>query len=204
VADSDRVERLWPRRLRWRMRGAWLWPAFFGLTVLDGLVIWKLPPYEGAPPGLVGGMLLAGFANLALIALVAPLVGRRLRRVRQDLPRLIAIDYAGTALVGMLAVLVVAAGLAHRPAVAAKQAERDAVLAATRDYVREQAPEYAPGLAAVDSLQLSDDSYRTCVPGNDPRRWLCLIVDTDQSPVGVVRDDSMEPNSALRTVGGFH
>lgn len=204
VADSDRVERLWPSRLRWRMRGAWLWPAFFGLTLVDGIVIWRLPPYAGAPPGLVGGMLLAGVANLLLIAVVAPLVGRRLRRVRQDLPRLIAVDYAGTALVAMLAVLVLAAGLVHRPAVAAEQAERDAVLAATRDYVREQAPRFAPGLAAVDLLQLSSVSYRACVPGSDPRRWLCLIVDTDQSPPGLVRDDSMEPNSAFRTVGGFH
>ena len=80
------------------MRGAWLWPAFCGLTLLDGLVIWRLPPYDGAPPGLVGGILLAGFANLLLVALVAPLVGRRLRSVRQDLPKVIAIDYAGTAL----------------------------------------------------------------------------------------------------------
>jgi len=204
VADSDRVERLWTSRLRWRMRGAWLWPAFFGLTLVDGIVIWKLPPYNGAPPGLVGGLLLAGIANLLLIAVIAPLVGRRLRRVREDLPRLIAVDYAGTALVAMLAVLVLAAGLAHRPAIAAERAARDAVLASTRTYVREQEPRFAAGLAAVDLLQLSDISYRACVPGNDPRRWLCLIVDTDQSPPGIMRDDSMEPNSTLRTVGGFH
>src|SRR5215216_2023053 len=157
VADSDRVERLWPRRLRWRMRGAWLWPAFFGLTALDGLVIWKLPPYEGAPPGLVGGMLLAGFANLALIALVAPLVGRRLRRVRQDLPRLIAVDYAGTALVGMLAVLVVAAGLVHRPAIAAREDARTAAVAAVRDRVSLAEPQFAVGLGAEDVLELEPD-----------------------------------------------
>ena len=204
MADSDRVERLWTSRLRWRMRGAWLWPAFFGLTLVDGIVIWKLPPYNGAPPGLVGGLLLAGVANLLLIAVIAPLVGRRLRRVREDLPRLIAVDYAGTALVAMLAVLVLAAGLAHRPAIAAERAARDAVLASTRTYVREQEPRFAAGLAAVNLLQLSDISYRACVPGNDPRRWLCLIVDTDQSPPGIMRDDSMEPNSTLRTVGGFH
>jgi hypothetical protein len=33
------------------------------------------------------------------------------------------------------------------------------------------------------------------VPGPDARRWLCLIVDTDRRPVGVVRDASMEPNT---------
>jgi hypothetical protein len=185
------------------MRGAWLWPAFFGLTLLDGLVIWRLPPYDGAPPGLVGGILLAGFANLLLIALVAPLVGRRLRRVRQDLPKVIAIDYAGTALVAMLAVIVVAAGLVHRPAIAAKAEARTDAVAAVRDRVRLAEPQFAAGLGAEDVLELQPDSYRVCVPGPDPERWLCHIVDVDRDPPRVIRDDSMEPNSALRTVGGF-
>jgi hypothetical protein len=47
-------------------------------------------------------------------------------------------------------------------------------------------------------VQLAPEVYRACVPGNDPRRSLCLIVDTDQRPAGVTRDDSMEPNSVLR------
>jgi hypothetical protein len=198
-----RSESLWLSRLRWRMRGAWLWPAFFGLTLLDGIVIWRLPPYAGAPPGLVGGILLAGFANLLLIALVAPLVGRRLRRVRQDLPKVVAVDYAGTALVSMLAIVVVAAGLVHRPAIAAEQDARNAAVGAVRDRVRLAEPAFAPGLGAEDVLRLEPDSYRVCVPGPDPERWLCHIVDVDRDPARIVRDDSMEPNSALRTVGGF-
>ncbi len=36
--------------------------------------------------------------------------------------------------------------------------------------------------------------YRTCVPGPDPARSLCVIVKTDQSPPGVTRDTSQEPN----------
>ena len=36
---AARAERLWLARLRWRMRGAWLWPAFFGLTAVDGALI---------------------------------------------------------------------------------------------------------------------------------------------------------------------
>jgi hypothetical protein len=199
-----RTESLWLSRLRWRMRGAWLWPAFFGLTLLDGAVIWLLPPYEGAPPGLVGGILLAGFANLLLVALVAPLVGRRLRNVRQDLPRVIATDYAGTALLCMLAIVVVAAGLVHQPSIAAEQDARTAAVAAVRDRVRLAEPQYAAGLGAEDVLELERESYRVCVPGPDPERWLCHIVDVDTDPPRVVRDDSMEPNSALRTVGGFH
>ena len=65
-------------------------------------------------------------------------------------------------------------------------------------------PQYAAGLGAEDVLQLEPESYRVCVPGPDPERWLCHIVDVDRDPPRVVRDDSMEPNSALRTVGGFH
>ena len=99
------------------MSGAWLWPAFLFLTVVDGVLITLLPPYSGTPPGLVGGLLLAGFANLLLTAVVAPFAGRALRRRRPDLPRPVALDYAGTALLCALTVVLVLAGLAHRPAV---------------------------------------------------------------------------------------
>ena len=66
----EHSERLWLTRLRWRMRGAWLWPAFFGLTAVDGALIALLPPYDGAPRDAIGGVLLAGFANLAAIAVL--------------------------------------------------------------------------------------------------------------------------------------
>jgi hypothetical protein len=203
VANPERVERLWLTRLRWRMRGAWLWPAFFGLTALDGILIAVLPPYEDAPSGVLGGALLAGFANLALIAVAAPLAGRLVRRRRADLPRFIATDYAGTALLCALAAVLLAAGLAHRPAVAAERDDEAAVYAAVHGYVLAQAREFRGGLGAVDALRLEEDSYRACVPGPDPRRSLCLYVDTDQRPAGVRRDPSMEPNSAFRVWGGF-
>jgi 4-amino-4-deoxy-L-arabinose transferase-like glycosyltransferase len=194
VQHPERVERLWPSRLRWRMRGAWLWPAFFGLTVIDGILIAELPPYEGTPPDLAGGVLLAGFANLFLLAVVAPFAGRLLRRLRPDLPRPVAYDYAGTALLAALTAVILVAGLAHRPAVAAEERDEAALAAAVGDYVRVHAPEWEPGLAAADAEKLKANSYRACVPGPDPRRWLCLIVDTDRRPPAVHRDESMRPN----------
>jgi hypothetical protein len=33
-----------------------------------------------------------------------------------------------------------------------------------------------------------------CVPGEDPARWLCLIVSTHQSPPGITRDGDMTKN----------
>jgi hypothetical protein len=203
VADSDRVERFWPARLRWRMRGAWLWPVFLLITPLEGVLFALLPPYAGAPRAVIGGVLVAGFANLFLIAVVAPLVARALRRRRPDLPRVVAADRAGTGLLCGLAAVIVVAGIAHRPAVAAQERDLAAAHAATRDFVLARAPEYEPGLVAVDALHLAEDSYRVCVPAAASRRWLCLYVDTDQRPPGLSRDPSTEPNSALRTVGGF-
>ena len=197
VTLSGVVERLWLTRLRWRMRGAWLWPAFFGLTAVDGVLIAELPPYDWTPPGVVGGVLLAGFANLALLAVVAPLAGRWLRRVRPDLPRPIAFDYAGTVLVCALTATILVAGIAHRPAVAAERDDEAAMLAAVRAYVAAHAPEWSPGLSRLQVRAYAPEVYRACVPGDDPRRALCLIVDTDRRPARVTRDDSMAPDSAL-------
>jgi hypothetical protein len=86
----DGVQRVWHRRLRWRLRGAWMWPAFLVLTVADGVLLVALPPYEGGPPHVFPGVLLALFLNLLTVAVVAPLAGLALRRRRPDLPRLIS------------------------------------------------------------------------------------------------------------------
>src|SRR3954471_3228868 len=107
-------ERVWPRRLRWRLRGAWQWPAFIVLTLVDGVLLARLPPYSGGPPAVFPGVLLAAFANLLAVAVFAPLVGRAVRRHRPDLPRMVAADYAGAWLLTAIAAVIFAAGLAHR------------------------------------------------------------------------------------------
>jgi hypothetical protein len=187
-------ERLWLRRLRWRMRGAWLWPAFLGLTVIDGVLITALPPYGWTPPGIVGGLLLAGFANLLLLAVVAPPAGILLRKRRRDLPRPIAFDYAGTALFCALTVTLVIAGIAHAPAVAAREDDAEALSAAVHSYVMQEAPEWADGLERIEIREYAPEVFRACVPGPDPRKALCLVVDTDRRPARVTRDDSMQPD----------
>lgn len=199
----ERVERVWPRRLRWRLAGAWMWPAFAVLTVADGVVLALLPFYGDGPGGLVPALLLAGFLNLLAVAVLAPLAGRAVRRRRPDLPRLVASDYAGAWLLGLIAVLLVTGGLIHRPAVAAADDDERAVAAAVHDYVLAQEREYRPGLGAVDAMRLEPDYYRACVPGDDPRRWLCLFVSTDQRPAGITRDPDQAPNAVYRQHGGF-
>jgi hypothetical protein len=200
----ERVERVWHRRLRWRLRGAWQWPAFLALTLVDGIVLTVLPPYRGGPPGVFPGVLLAGFANLLAVAVVAPLAGRWLRRRRPDLPRMIAADYAGAWLLSALAALIVVAGLVHRSAVRAEEAREQAVAGAMHDYVLSQAPQYRSGLGSIDAVRIEPDYYRACVPGRDERHWFCLFVSTDQSPPGIERDTSEESNTSdYRPYGGF-
>ena len=189
-------------RLRWRLRGAWMWPAFAGFTLFDGLLL-HARPIAGDRIGVVPGLLLACLFNLVAVAVLAPMVGALVRRRwRPDLPRVVAHDYAGTALLGAVAVAVLAAGLAHRPAVDASRAEFHAQSMAVREYVAARAPAYAHGLDAATTLRLEASLYRTCVPGPGGRR-LCLMVNTDQSPPVVRRDPSAEPNESLAPTGAY-
>jgi hypothetical protein len=187
------VERVWWPRLRWRMRGAWQWPAFAVLTLADAFVVSVLPFYGDGPDAL-GAFLLSGFANLAMVAVAAPLVGWLVRRRRRDLPRMVANDYAGTALLLALAAAFLIAGIAHRPVVAGDDAALQAVAASVHRYVVDRAPAYRPGLARLDAMRVERGLYRACVPGPDPGRWLCLYVRTDQSPPGIARDPDQLPN----------
>ena len=183
-------------RLRWRLRGAWMWPTFAALTVFDALLLGALPIAGETGPDFVPGLLLAGFLNLIAVAAIAPLVGLALRRRRTGLPRMVANDYAGTALVVAVAGVLLAAGLLHRPAVQAAKRDRAAQLAAAQRYVLARAPaEYRAHVALADTVRLDSDLFRTCVPGARPERALCLFVDTSQSPPGVTLDRSRAPNA---------
>jgi hypothetical protein len=194
-----RAESLWWPRLRWRLRGAWQWPAFIGLTALDTAVI-ALLPFYGDGTDAIGAFLLALFINLVAVAVVAPLVGLVVARVRPDLPRIVARDYAGTAALSFAAAAVLAAGLAHRSALAGDRADVRAALAGVHAYVLSQAPAYRSGLAQVDTVRVDHDLYRACLPGRGG--WLCLYVNTNQSPAGVTRDGDRTPNGAYRRISG--
>jgi hypothetical protein len=198
------VERVWHRRLRWRLRGAWQWPAFSVLTLVDGIVLVVLPPYDGSPDNLFPAVLLAGFVNLLTVAVVAPLLGRAVRRRRPDLPRFIAADYAGGVLLAAVTALLLGAGLLHRSAVEADRARERAVALAVHDYVLREEPGLRGSLGAIDLARIEADYYRACVPRAEPSRALCLFVSTDQRPPGVTRDTEETPNGdSYRPYGGF-
>jgi len=190
------VESVWRSRLRWRMRGAWQWPVFGLSTVADAVLIARLP-FEADGPDALGAVLLAGFFNLLVVGVFAPLLGLAVRRRRGDLPMVVARDYAGTALLCLVTCGLVAAGLGHRSALLEEHADRAALALSVHDYVVRQAPRYEAGLGSPDVVRLETDHYRACVYGQAPRP-LCLFVNTDQRPAGVRRDPSQEPNDAFR------
>ena len=190
------MEQVWASRLRWRLRGAWQWPLFGALVVVDAIVLHVLPLAGDQGAGPVGALLLAGFFNLVAVAVAGPLGGMLLRRRRPDLPAVVAADYAGTA--AMLAVtgVIVALGVAHHGTAQADREAFAAGLSRVRAYVGHNAPpEYRRHIDETTSMRFGEDLYRTCVPGDRPRRALCLFVTTDENPPGIRLDPSRAPNS---------
>jgi hypothetical protein len=191
------MERLWISRLRWRMRGAWMWPTFAALTVLDALLV-HARPISGEGTGLIPALLLACFLNLVAVAVGAPVAGALLRRRRRDLPLVVAHDYAGTALLVAVTAGLAAGGAAHRPAVLEQRRDLRAQQAAAQAYLLRSAPAvYRAHLRRADTRRIDRDLYRTCVPGGDPRRALCVFVDTAKSPPAVRLDPDRETNQSF-------
>jgi hypothetical protein len=195
-------EALWARRLRWRMRGATLWPAFAVAVVADGVLLNRLPIAGDDGPDLFPAMILAGFANLIVVAVVAPLAGWWLRSRRPGTPRVVAADQAGTALLVVVALAMVALGLLHRPAVRAARDDFTVQATWARRFVLGHAPsEYQAGADHMNTWKQGPGLYRTCAPGPDPRRAFCMIVDTGTSPPTVSVDRDQRPNAVAAPPG---
>lgn len=196
---DERDERLWLARLRWRLRGASQAPAFLVLTAAEAALLRWLPFTGDDGLDLVGGVLLAGFFNLAICGAGAPLLAWLTRRRRTTtLPAEVARDRAATGLMLALALLVLAGGLAHRGHVSDSERDHQRQLAAVRAWVAHHAgPEFQAGARSPSTWKLARDRYRTCVTGDEPGRELCLYVRTDQAQPIVRKDPSQEPNSLL-------
>ena len=194
LAYAEVMRPTWWTRLRWRRRGAWLWPAFIIVSILDGILL-HLLPIAGGGTSVLEGILLAVFFNLVAVAVLGGLLGIWLRRRRPDLPRMVARDYGGTMMLGAVAVVLLIGGVLHRPALERQQLRLERQAAAVRAYVGHSAPrEFKAGVNAATTWQIQDDYFRTCVPGPDPRRALCMFVDTSEEPPSVREDHNRAPN----------
>ncbi|WP_354699961.1 hypothetical protein DSM112329_00219 [Paraconexibacter sp. AEG42_29] len=201
--DPDDGLRDRARRLRWRLSGAWQLPAFAVCTVLGTVTLHQLP-IAGEGTGVVAAFLLAGMANLVVLAVAGPAGGWLLRRRSTSLPKAIAVDRAASlSLVGMLGLLL-ALGVLHHGAVVDASGNDERQLAAARAWVQANGePEFVRHLDRANVWKPADFLYRTCFAGDDPAKNLCLYVDLSGERgdgVVVTRDNDQQPNAVLAGV----
>jgi hypothetical protein len=192
------MELAWVHRLRWRRRGAWLWPVFVAMVAVDA-VVGALRP----PAGDTESPVAAASAGLALNLLGVPLLSRPggalVRRVRPDLPGVVARNYAGTAAVLAVTVALLATGLIHHGTVVANQnAMRDATVRAEA-WIGARAPaEFRRNVRLSNTFTIQPGSlYRTCVPGQGGERSYCVIVRTQLPFAQSVSFAGYEPNAVF-------
>lgn len=223
----ERSEHLWPRRLRWRLRGAWMWPAYAALTVLDGLILHWLPPVN-ADIDVILGLIVASFGNLFLMAAVAPWLGRRLAaRERASaggrpgevpgvagteggpappgngVPLSVRVevfkDRTAAILLGLATVGLVIAGLAARPLIVSETEDTERNAELVRDHVLAEAPhEIQRNLDTANTVRLEPGFFRTCVNYDERDRAYCLFVNVDAEPPTVRKDPSTIPNQEFK------
>jgi hypothetical protein len=197
----EHSEHLWARRLRWRLRGAWIWPAYAVLTPLDAVILHELPPVSGGVD-FIPGLILASFCNLFLMGAIAPWLGKRLAErdhagsgngvpvaVRAEVLK----DRTAVVLLALTTLGLIVAGLAARPLIVSetRETERNAELA-------EAPAEVQRNLDTANTVKLEDGYFRTCVNYDERDRAYCLFVDVDAEPPTVRRDPSTLPNQEFK------
>lgn len=188
----------WLHRLRWRRRGAWLWPAFVVLTVLDGVIV-HVRPMAGDGQSLAGGIVIAMVFNVIVVLLGSRPLGAVIRRRRTDMPRVVARDYGGTFAIGGVTLLMLTAGLIHHGAVTGEQHNLREAIARAEAYVGDHAPAPFRAMAAhTDTFTIQPGAvYRTCVPDPQGARTYCVIVRPRLPLRQSVTPDGYEPNSVF-------
>lgn len=195
-------DRFWTRRLRWRLLGAWRWPAFVIATLLDGLILHELSPGREQIEFPVA-LIYASFGNLALIAAADVLARfaerkRRERGIEEDPHLEVQVDRGATIAMAVGVVGVLAWGLATSDSrvLETEALERNAE-AVERYVVARGGEEYRRNLETANTARLKEDYFRTCIADDRRERFLCLFVDTSTDPPRVVRDPSTEPNEEV-------
>ncbi len=193
----------WLGRMRWRRRGAWLWPAFAAAIVVDAILGHALPP-SGETQTVLAAALAGCVLNLIAVVLLSRPVGVLMRRARPDLPRVVARDYGGTVVVLMITAGLLLAGVLHRPSVLEhKRAMHDAI-ARAQAWIGARAPaEFRRNVEFVSIFAIEPGNiYRTCVPSEDRTRTYCVIVKTHLPFARSVRFDGYESNSVFAAGAG--
>ena len=183
-----------------------MWPTFAVVTVVEGFVMHKWPPVGTRVPDVVIGTILAMFANIFLVGVVAPWIARRLQARderaggRERFPAEVYLDRTAPALLVLGLAGALAAGLAN---IRVSTAETDALKEAgdrAEAYINTHADrEVKSRLEGANSARLGEGFFRVCVPRVDARRQYCLFVDTRRDTVR--EDPSTLPNREFARPG---
>ena len=185
-------------RLRWRRAGAWLWPSFVAFTIVDAVIGHDLPP-AGSTETLFAAALLGLFLNLLGVLFLSRPLGWALRRVRPDMPHVVARDYGGTIVVLALTATLVLAGVIHRPAIQASQRAMQDAIARAQAWIGDRAPdEFRRNLQMVSLLAIQTGTiYRACVPNVENTKSYCVVVNRSLPFDQSVTFSGYEPNATL-------
>ncbi len=186
-----------------------MWPAFAIFTIGDGLLLHFLPPNRTGVR-LVPAIIIASFANLFLIGVVANWIARRLvardRRVHQyerrdPLPPEVILDRSATILLSLAAIGLLVAGLGNRPVIVSEtNATHEAAVRAENFVNAHGTPEAKANLQDANTRRLAEGYFRVCVNLNNRAEAFCMFVDTNKNTV--VRDPDSRPNP-VEFSGGF-
>jgi hypothetical protein len=203
----EQSEHLWARRLRWRIRGAWQWPAYAVLTLLDAVILHALPPVTGGVD-FVPGLIVSSFGNLFLMGVVAPWLGRRLAQRESGtggngIPLSVKIevlkDRSAALLLAFATLGLVAAGLATQPLRVNETEDLERNSELFLSYVAEHAPaEIVRNDQTANTIRLEDGYFRTCINYDDRSRVWCVFIDVDAEPPVIRRDPSTIPNQEFK------
>ena len=188
----------WLVRARWRLVGAWMWPAFVVLAIADGLIGHALP-LAGDSESAVGAFLLGLILNLVAVAVIALPLGALLRHRRRDLPPAIARNYAGSLGIVVVTLALLAIGLGHRASIVSDRATmRDADVRAAA-YIGDHAPAQFRGDADELSTVVIQDGmlYRACAGNTADTREYCVIVNEHLPAARSVVPAGSETNQTL-------
>jgi hypothetical protein len=170
----------------------------FVLTVVADGLVGKLLPLAGQTQRVATGLVVGLCLNVVGVLLLSRPLAMAVRRVRPDLPTVVARNYGGTTVVVAISVALLGAGLAHRgTAMADQRAMREAVTRA-QAWIGDRAPApFRRNVALVDTFAIQPGAvYRSCVPSlvSGRMRNYCVIVDLTKPFPDGVRFAGSEPN----------
>jgi hypothetical protein len=154
-------------------------------------------PFVGDSQSVAGGILAGLFINLVLVVLLSRPLGALLRRRRTDMPGSVARNYGGTAAVMIVPVLLVLAGVLHRPTIQAQQRMMNDAVTRAIAFIGDRAPEvFRANVTHTSTYAIQPGSvYRTCVPNAAGTRTYCVIVNTHKPLARSVVFAGYEPNT---------